>query len=149
MTTDGLESPVMDSFPSPLPNSQLPSGILLTFFWFGPNLLGLVSPSRFQISCGHCHDKNHEPRDIHPELSHGHGLYHTGIYFTTQRDSFRTHDTFTRDPENSHCRTHGEETEGGPGIPPDHCHRGLWKRMLLQQRLTDPGLALVTNTSCF
>lgn len=59
----------MDSFPAPLPNSQLPSGILLTFFWFGPNLLGLVSPSRFQISCGYCHDKNHEPRDIHPEVS--------------------------------------------------------------------------------
>lgn len=69
MTTEGLESPVMDSFPSPLPNSQLPSGILSTFFWFGPNLLGLVSPGRFQISCGYCHDKNHEPKDLQPKVS--------------------------------------------------------------------------------
>lgn len=44
------------------------------------------------------------------------------------------------------CRTHGEEAEGGPGIPPDHCHRGLWKGMLLQQRLADSGLALMTHT---
>lgn len=58
----------MDSFPSLLPNSQLPSGILLTFFWFGPNLWVLFHPADSESAVA-IDTRNNSPKDLHPKVS--------------------------------------------------------------------------------
>lgn len=143
MTTDGLESPVMDSFPSLLPNSQLPSGILLTFFWFGPNLWVLFHPADSESAVA-IDTRNNSPKDLHCQVSAI--VFITPISASPHRETPSAQTTtFTQDPENSHRRAHGERTERGQVHHQNQSHGGLWERTLSQQRLGDSSLGFMAT----